>query len=126
VIDDGTTRNLYVCIYDSDVCTNAGTCTSPAPSARIAVLHELAHAWMLDHVDGGTVGDILALSNRTAWDDHRSQWSDRGVEYAAEVMAWGLIDGALPMVRIGAPPCSELSAAYTLLTKLPPAADRCS
>jgi hypothetical protein len=125
VIDDGTARNLYVCIYDSDVCTNAETCTSPAPSARITVLHELAHAWMLDHVDGGTVDDILALSNRTTWDDRGAQWSDRGVEYAADVMAWGLLDEALPMVRIGAPPCTELAAAFTLLSGAQPVSDRC-
>jgi hypothetical protein len=125
VLDDGTTRNLFVCIYDSDVCTNADACASPAPSARIAVLHELSHAWMLDHVDDGTVDDVLALSGRTTWDNPGVTWSDRGVEYGAEVMAWGLMDETLPMVRIGAPPCSQLVAAFTLLTDAPPDSDRC-
>ena len=125
VLDDGTSRNLYVCMYDGDVCTNADTCASPTPSARIAVLHELSHAWMLDHVDEGTIDDVLALAGRTTWDDHGVAWSDRGVEYAAEVMAWGLIDEALPMVRIGAPPCTELAAAFTLITGAPPVSDRC-
>ena len=125
VLDDGTRRNLYVCMYDSDVCTSAEACASPTPSARIAVLHELSHAWMLDHVDEGTVDGILALSDRTTWDNPGVTWSDRGVEYAAEVMAWGLMDEALPMVRIGAPPCSQLAAAFTLLTEVPPDSDRC-
>jgi hypothetical protein len=37
-----------------------------------------------------------------------------------------LIDEGLPMVRIGAPACSELAAAYMVLTGVPPPADRCS
>ena len=125
VIDDGTTRNLYLCMYDSDVCTNADSCASPAPSARVSVLHELAHAWMLDYIDDGTIDETLALSGRTAWDDHGVAWFDRGVEYAADVMAWGLSDEALPMVRIGAPPCSELAAAFTLLTGASPDSGHC-
>jgi hypothetical protein len=126
VLDDGTTRNLYVCMYDSDVCAGVETCSSASPSARLAVLHELAHAWMLDHIDDTASDRVLAVSGRTTWDDHEAPWSDRGVEYAAEVMAWGLIDEGLPMVRIGAPACSELGAAYMVLTGVPPPADRCS
>jgi hypothetical protein len=125
LLDDGTTRNLYVCMYDSDVCTGASTCVEPGTAAQIAVLHELAHAWILDHVDHDTVDGILAISGRTAWDDPEVPWTERGVEYAADVIAWGLIDETLPMVRLGTPPCTELAAAFTRLTGAPLAPDRC-
>jgi hypothetical protein len=125
LLDDGTMRNLYVCMYDSDVCTGASSCVAPGTAAQIAALHELAHAWILDHVDHDTVDGILTLSGRTAWDDPEVPWIERGVEYAADVIAWGLIDETLPMVRLGAPPCTELAAAFTLLSGAPPASDRC-
>ena len=125
LLDDGTMRNVYVCMYDSDVCTGASTCVTPGTAAQIAVLHELAHAWILDYVDQDTVDGILALSGRTAWDDPEVPWIERGVEYAADVIAWGLIDETLPMVRLGAPPCMELAAAFTQLTGPPLASDRC-
>ena len=125
LLDDGTTRNLYVCMYDSDVCTGASTCVEAGTAAKIAVLHELAHAWILDHVDHDTVNGILALSGRTAWDDPEVPWTERGVEYAADVIAWGLIDKSVPMVRFGTPPCRELAAAFALLTGAPLASDRC-
>lgn len=125
LLDDGTMRNLYVCMYDSDVCTGATTCSAPGTAAQIAVLHELAHAWILDYVDDDSTDAILALSGRTAWDDLKVPWIERGVEYAADVIAWGLIDETLPMVRFGALPCTEVATAYIQLTGAPPASDRC-
>lgn len=120
VLDDGTVRNLYVCMYDSDVCTTAGTCAVPGTSARIAMLHELAHAWMIDHVDDQKIEDILEVSGRSTWDDVGVPWVDRGVEYAADVVAWGLLEETLPLVRLGAPPCRELVASFTVITGSPP------
>jgi hypothetical protein len=125
LLDDGTMRNLYVCMYDSDVCIGASSCVAPGSAAKVAVLHELAHAWILDNVEQDTVNGILTLSGRTAWDDPEVPWNERGVEYAADVIAWGLIDKTLPMVRLGDPPCTELAAAFTRLTGAPLASDRC-
>jgi hypothetical protein len=125
LLDDGTMRNVYVCMYDSDVCTGASTCVAPGTAAQVAVLHELAHAWILDYVHHDTANGILTLSGRTAWDDLDVPWIERGVEYAADVIAWGLIDQTLPMARLGAPPCPELAAAFTLLTGAPLASNRC-
>ncbi len=125
VLDDGTVRNLFVCMYDSDVCTIAGSCTVPGTSARIAMLHELAHAWMIDHVDDETVQELLVVSGRTTWDDQTVPWIKRGVEYAADVVAWGLLEESLPMVRLGAPPCVELARAFSVITGSSPP-NRCT
>lgn len=119
VVDDGRVRHLYVCMFDSDVCTIAGTCATPGTSARIAMLHELAHAWMIDHVDDDTIEELLSVSGRSTWDDADVPWLDRGVEFSADVVAWGLLEEALPMVRLGAPPSDELERAFTIITGSP-------
>jgi len=121
------------------VATLAG-CSSSEPEAEpaewgveaVQYFARLADAYndndiygILDYVDHDTVDGILALSGRTAWDDLGVPWIERGVEYAADVIAWGLIDETLPMVRLGAPPCTELAAAFTQLTGAPLASDRC-
>ena len=48
-----------------------------------------------------------------------------GMELGAMSFANAPTFGESPMVRIGAPPCTELAAAFTRLTGAPPAPDRC-
>lgn len=116
VIDADGQRRVFICIFESDLCPSAGTCDLPSSNVRFAVLHELAHAWMLDHVNNETQTRLLELSDRETWQGVDVPWADRGVEYAADVIAWGLIEGAIEMVRIGSPDCAELSTAFRLLT----------
>jgi hypothetical protein len=127
LLDDGTSRDVFLCMYERDLCPSTGDCTKQALSARVTVLHELGHAWMIDRVSDATVAGLLELSGRKTWGDADVPWVERGVEYAAEVIAWGLLDEVIPMVRIGTPPCEELAAAFELLTGAPPrgAPSRC-
>ncbi len=121
VVDDGNRRELFVCMYESDICTRIERpCDTPATAVRVAFLHELGHAWMIDHLTDDMEQDLLEISGRSVWDDHDVPWVDRGVEYAADVLAWGLLEEPLAMVRIGSPPCGELAAAYEALTGGPP------
>ena len=53
-------------------------------------------------------------------------WSERGVEYSADVIAWGLLDDAAPMVRIGNRTCDELTASFKLLTATDPLRADCT
>ena len=96
----------------------------PALNVRVGILHELGHAWILDYTDGPARSRLLDLSGRETWDDPAAAWHLRGSEYAAEVLAWGLLDGVVPLVRIGDPPCLELIEAFELLTGSRPVADR--
>jgi hypothetical protein len=80
---------------------------------------------MIDHVDDAAIQELLVVSGRSTWDDQTVPWIDRGVEYAADVIAWGLLEEALPMVRLGAPPCVELRASFGALTGLEAVAGRC-
>jgi hypothetical protein len=119
VLDDGTSRDVFLCMYEKDLCPSTGDCTEQALSARATVLHELGHAWMIDRVSDATRAGLLELSGRKTWGGDDVPWVERGVEYAAEVIAWGLLDEVIPMVRLGTPPCEELAAAFELLTGAP-------
>jgi hypothetical protein len=119
VLDDGTSRDVFLCMYERGLCPNTGPCTKQALSARATVLHELSHAWIIDRVSDATRAELMRVSGRETWGDVGVPWAERGVEYAAEVIAWGLLDEVIPMVRLGAPPCEELAAAFELLTGTP-------
>ncbi len=119
MLDDGSSRNVFLCMYEKDLCPSTGDCTKQALSARATVLHELAHAWMIDRVSDATRAGLLELSGRKTWGDDNVPWPERGVEYAAEVITWGLLDDVIPMVRLRTPPCEELAAAFELLTGAP-------
>lgn len=123
VLDDEGSRDLFLCMYESDLCPGSRPCSMPSLNARVALLHELGHAWMLDRVGDETQRRLLEVSGRETWGGQDVDWADRGVEYSAEVLAWGLLDQAIPMVRFGAPPCQELATAFQLLTGAAPMRD---
>jgi hypothetical protein len=123
VLDDGVSRDLFLCMYESDLCSGTTQCATPTLSARLAVLHELGHVWILDRVGADRQQQILELSGRDSWDSVDVPWAERGTEYSAEVVAWGLLDQAIPLVRFGAPPCEELEAAFELITSAAPLRD---
>lgn len=116
VLDADGQRRMFVCIYESDLCPNLGSCDVPSSSSRVATLHELGHVWMLDNVDTTTQSELLSLSGRTTWLGTDVLWVDRGVEYAADVIAWGLLEEEVDMVRIRSTWRDELTAAFCLLT----------
>jgi hypothetical protein len=113
-------RNLYLCLFESDLCLGTGQCQEPSLSVRGAVLHELAHAWTLDHVSSDLERRFLDLVGLDVWQQADLPWSEQGVEYSAEVIAWGLLDRQSRMARIGSPDCAELAAAFRLLTDAEP------
>ena len=124
LIQDDDGRVLYVCLFEIDVCPPAlATCNLTSVSTRATFLHELAHAWILDHVDSAAQSAFLDLVGLEEWQDPSAPWADQGVEYAAEVVTWGLLDEPPSMVRIGGPPCELLTDAFELLTGRPPVHD---
>lgn len=126
VVEGGDARELFLCLHESDLCVGGGPCDTPVLSARIAVLHELAHAWMLDHLDEAGQRRVLEQLGLSTWEDTSVPWHRRGVEYSAEVLAWGLLDEPVPMVRVGDPPCPQLRDVFVLLTgDVPPRGAQC-
>ncbi len=113
-------RNLYICLFESDLCPGVGPCLEPTLSVKGIVLHELAHAWTLDHVSDELEARFLKLIGLDVWQQDDLPWSEQGTEYSAEVIAWGLLDRPSRMVRIGDPACEDLTAAFRLLTGIEP------
>ena len=54
---------------------------------------------MLDHVDDEARTQVLERAGCRRWQDDTVPWSERGVEYSADVIAWGLLDDAAPMAH---------------------------
>jgi hypothetical protein len=96
--------------------------TDPCPPwserAEHTMLHELAHTWMASHLDDETC-DAYQERVGLAWADEDDAWEERAIERAAEVIAWGLREGAEPPrgLALGE---RELGEEFRLLTGVPP------
>jgi hypothetical protein len=84
------------------------------------VLHELAHVWIDQHLHEPTRHRFVEQLGLTSWNDPTTAWDQRGNEWAADTMAWGLIDRACTLTTLGAPPCDQLTEAFHTLTGVPP------
>jgi len=56
------------------------------------VLHELAHAWEAHQVSDQTRQAFMDRTGLEVWNDRSVDWEDRGIEAAAQTIAWGLMD----------------------------------
>jgi len=99
-----------------DLCTAA----SSEPYARKLALHELAHAWTATHLDAETQARFLELRGLEAWNASDDAWKVRGIEQAAEIVAWGLGEGEIRPLLPEPATDAELDAAFELLTGEPP------
>ncbi len=80
-------------------------------------LHELAHVWMYDHLGERDERAFLERVRLDSWRDANVFWPERGVEVAAETIAWGLAESAQAEYVIGPrPDCAELTARFVMLT----------
>ncbi len=80
-------------------------------------LHELAHGWMYDHLEEEDHRAFLDRVDAETWRSADTFWPDRGVEVAAETIAWGLAaDGEAEYLIMPPPDCAELAARYVQLT----------
>lgn len=94
---------LRIYVHDtSDGCKGAsGLYSQKPPVHRIdlctrlqaTVLHELAHAWEHHTVSEDTRRTFLEHTGLEAWQSYGDvEWEDRGIEQAAQIIAWGLMD----------------------------------
>jgi hypothetical protein len=114
-------HDLVLCIDEPDLCGQPESCSVPLLAIRSAMLHEMGHAWLHDNTDAASRNQLLEVSRRSVWSSSDIPWVERGVEYAAEIIAWGLIDERIELEQLGSPPCGELLEAFGVLTKRPPA-----
>lgn len=90
------------------------------PGPQRIVLHELAHAWTRAHLTDDARAAFTLVRGLATWSDESADWKDRGIEQAAEIMAWGLGDGTMmPMISGDRDPAA-LADAFQVLTGADP------
>lgn len=87
---------------------------------RHIILHEFAHAWDYHQLSDPQRDAFLELRSAEAWRSPDLAWWEMGSEQAAEIMAWGLSDQPLPIIKIYRNSCQDLHAGYQLLVGSPP------
>jgi hypothetical protein len=96
-------------------------CTDWMCWAKNTTLHELAHAWMDEHLTTETIEQFMSVTGMPTWSSSKRAWGDRGVELAAETIAWATSDEPVRVnPKLGAPSCDELAQYYQVLTGRPP------
>ena len=58
---------------------------------RIVLVHELAHAWEHHRIDDHARHDFTEHFGLETWNDHDHDWEDRGIEMAANAIAYTLV-----------------------------------
>lgn len=110
----GATTDVLICGDAESLCDEDG-CLADRSSRRI-LLHELAHGWLSAYVDAARQDSCVALMDLPTWDDTSWPWARRGIEWAAETLAWGLHDDPVGMFVFGDPSCPTLTDGFGLLT----------
>ncbi|MEL7156441.1 MAG: hypothetical protein AAFN30_07570 [Actinomycetota bacterium] len=111
---------IAICATADDLCRD-GTGTALATAAKFCALHELSHGWLIEHATEAVRSAFLDHAGLEVWyAGDETPWHRRGAEYAAEVVAWGLMDKPLRLIRIESPDCDHLEAGFHLLTEARP------
>ncbi len=110
VDSDGTAwRNLS---QDADV---AGRFT-----ASDLLLHELGHAWLAAHLTQPARATFIDHAGVNTWNDKAEPPAQRGVEWAAETLSWGLGGAMQTEFAFTSPPCDTLADGFRILTGTEP------
>lgn len=111
---------VAICLDDDRICQPGNGSPLTAPS-KFCTLHELAHGWLIEYASEETRSAFLDHAGLDRWiPAEETPWHQRGVEYAAEVVAWGLMDDVLDLIRLESPDCEQLEARFTILTGIDP------
>lgn len=110
---------IVLCFADAPSC-GSGDCADGPSWKRATLLHELGHAWLAQNLSEDAQAEFLQRSGLRTW-TKGSTWGERGVELAAETLAWGLMDGPYRVRRgLGPWSCADLTDLYETLTGSPP------
>ena len=93
---------------------------SPVPRRGHLMLHELSHAWLVDHTDDSTREEFMDALGLQSWNDDDEGWANRGVEWAAETLTWGIKGVDVTPLTLGSPSCDLLAEGFRILTGTEP------
>ncbi|MEZ5379978.1 MAG: hypothetical protein R2733_26020 [Acidimicrobiales bacterium] len=118
-IHQGDEWRVYLCFHEEEACSS-DACEYYKVVPKRVILHELAHPWIEDNIDAETQAAFLELVGLDVWADPDTPWHLQAREHAAETIAWGLLDVAIPMPSIGSPDEDTLRQQFLLLTGVEP------
>jgi hypothetical protein len=107
---------IRLCLDPSDL----GDGGAVSLAGEFTMLHELAHVWTAEYLSQEEKAAFVAERGLATWNDASAVWSDRANEHASEIMAWGLSERSIELVRLGSPGCAELTEAFWSLTGAEP------
>jgi hypothetical protein len=95
-------------------------CTSDVDAkARRAILHEMGHIWLDEHLTPSVRERFIALRGLSDWNAASDPWRLRAYEQGAEVLAWGVGERIVtPSIPDNGP--VQLASAFRLLTGAAP------
>ena len=112
--------DITLCRTADDICGDEACRTWPARHRQL-LLHELAHPWLDDHADDRTRSEFLELIGLPHWWEPGDPWEERGVEWAAHAIAWGLMADPVDIAPELDTTCEERIAGFHILTGTDPA-----
>ena len=118
---NGSVSTIALCYRADQICADA-SCDTWNPTYRAALLHEYAHAWISQHVDGATRTEFLDLVGVPNWTDPDIPHRQQGTEYAANTIVYGLLDANMPALLALPLDCDQIEEAFRLLTGAEPIA----
>ena len=93
-------------------------------NSEFVLLHELAHAWEAHNVPTGNHEPFMDMRDGVlSWASLDVEWSERGREHAANVIAWGLLEDPYPISKTYPNDPDSLLAAFQFLTDTHPLHD---
>jgi len=87
--------------------------------SRRVLLHEMAHIWLDENLSVSEREEFMKSRDLWSWNASSVQWSERGYEQGAEIMAWVLGERISPPQVPDKDP-EQIADAYELLTGSPP------
>jgi hypothetical protein len=116
----GGTTEVLICFDSSQIGPGTGDDWAMKSDQTRLLLHEIGHAWLINHTDDVTRAAFLAELGLDNWNDKGRPWRERGVEWAAESLARGLKGAPSSSLALGRPDCGVLAEGYRILTGAEP------
>lgn len=115
-----TNAEITLCMDISRVCVRHFDDVVFTIAGRMCILHELGHLWLSQYVAAPVADDFMELTGARRWRGPGAPWKERGVEQAADTLAWGLLGEATEILGRPLPPCELLDDGFMILTDTAP------
>lgn len=113
-------ESITMCLDIDRICRHVDGAAVFTVVGRVCILHELSHLWLSQNVTEPAHSEFMELTGANNWRDPDTPWSERGVEQAADTIAWGLLGERIEILGRPLPSCELLHDAFLILTDTAP------